>query len=55
VIETVQTTEQIYMVISSLNPGIVSLIKDVNGSHVAQRCLQCFSPQQNEVGFNCSL
>ncbi|XP_020256061.1 pumilio homolog 12-like isoform X2 [Asparagus officinalis] len=48
VIETLKTTEQVCTVVSSLKPGIVSLVKDVNGNHVAQRCLQYFSPQQTE-------
>lgn len=55
VIETLQTTEQIYMVVSSLKAGIVSLIKDVNGNHVAQRCLQYFSPQQSEFLFDAAI
>lgn len=52
VVETLKTAEQIYIVVSALKPGIVSMIKDINGNHVAQRCLQNFSPQQNEVGFD---
>ncbi|XP_068635751.1 uncharacterized protein [Aristolochia californica] len=40
VIETLKTPEQTSIVVSSLKPGIVTLIKDMNGNHVAQRCLQ---------------
>ncbi|KAI3996748.1 hypothetical protein MKX01_041048 [Papaver californicum] len=45
VIETLKTAEQFSMVVSSLKPGIVSLIKDPHGNHVAQRCLQHLMPQ----------
>ncbi|MCL7023460.1 hypothetical protein MKW94_016125 [Papaver nudicaule] len=44
VIETLNTPEQFSMVISSLKPGIVSLMKDPHGNHVAQRCLQYLMP-----------
>ncbi|CAH9084704.1 unnamed protein product [Cuscuta epithymum] len=39
-IETLKTREQISLIISSLEPGFLSLIKDLNGNHVIQRCLQ---------------
>lgn len=45
VIETLKSQEQFSMVFSSLKPGIVSLIKDPHGNHVAQRCLQHLMPQ----------
>ncbi|RZC77788.1 hypothetical protein C5167_001999 [Papaver somniferum] len=45
VIETLKSQEQFSMVVSSLKPGIVSLIKDPHGNHVAQRCLQHLMPQ----------
>ncbi|XP_058105924.1 uncharacterized protein LOC131249287 [Magnolia sinica] len=51
VIETLKTPEQISMVISSLKPGIVMLIKDANGNHVAQRCLSCLMPEYSEFLF----
>jgi len=28
------------LVIEALRPGVVSLIRDLNGNHVIQRCLQ---------------
>jgi hypothetical protein len=28
------------IVIEALKPGVVSLIRDLNGNHVIQRCLQ---------------
>ncbi|KAG0481284.1 hypothetical protein HPP92_012142 [Vanilla planifolia] len=43
VIEALKTPEQISMVVSSLEPGIVFLMKNNNGNHVAQRCLQYLS------------
>lgn len=37
------------MIVSSLKPGIVNLIKNTNGNHVAQRCLQYLTPEYREV------
>ncbi|OVA16403.1 zinc finger protein [Macleaya cordata] len=51
VIETLKTPEQFSIVVSSLKPGIVSLIKDQNGNHVAQRCLQYLMPHHSEFLF----
>ncbi|XP_039130111.1 pumilio homolog 12-like isoform X2 [Dioscorea cayenensis subsp. rotundata] len=48
VIETVQTAEQYSMIVSSLKPFVVALIKNVNGNHVAQRCLQHFPVEYSE-------
>jgi hypothetical protein len=39
-IETLTSREQVDLVIASLQPGVVSLIRDLNGNHVIQRCLQ---------------
>ncbi|XP_019171483.1 PREDICTED: pumilio homology domain family member 4-like [Ipomoea nil] len=39
-IETLKTRQQISLVVSSLEPGFLALIKDLNGNHVIQRCLQ---------------
>nr|GEW19104.1 putative pumilio homolog 8, chloroplastic [Tanacetum cinerariifolium] len=47
-IETLKTRKQIKMVISALEPGFLSLIKDLNGNHVIQRCLQCLSNEDNK-------
>ncbi|XP_049932330.1 uncharacterized protein LOC116248757 isoform X2 [Nymphaea colorata] len=52
VIETLKTSEQITMVVSSLRDGAVTLIKDLNGNHVVQRCLQCLENQHNEFLFD---
>ncbi|KAM5582234.1 pumilio [Rosa sericea] len=51
VIETLKTPEQFSMVVSSLKPGIVNLIKNTNGNHVAQRCLQYLTPEYREFLF----
>ncbi|GKV30276.1 hypothetical protein SLEP1_g39103 [Rubroshorea leprosula] len=51
VIETLKTPEQYSMVVSSLKPGIVTLIKNMNGNHVAQRCLQYLMPNYSEFLF----
>lgn len=48
-IETLKTRQQISRVISALEPGFLGLIKDLNGNHVIQRCLQCLSKEDNKV------
>lgn len=50
-IETLKTRKQIKMVISALEPGFLALIKDLNGNHVIQRCLQCLSNDDNKFIF----
>ncbi|XP_010276396.1 PREDICTED: uncharacterized protein LOC104611153 isoform X2 [Nelumbo nucifera] len=50
-IETLNTLEQVSMVVSSLKPGIVMLIKNMNGNHVAARCLQYLMPEYCEFLF----
>lgn len=37
------------MVVSSLKCDTVTLIKNMNGNHVAQRCLQYLRPEHSEV------
>ncbi|KAF8398594.1 hypothetical protein HHK36_017525 [Tetracentron sinense] len=51
VIETLKSPEQFSMVVASLKPDIVTLIKDMNGNHVAQRCLQYLMPEYSEFLF----
>eukprot|EP01018_Ginkgo_biloba_P035042 Gb_33608 [translate_table: standard] len=51
-IETLKTPEQISLVISSLEPGVVTLIKDLNGNHVVQRCLQRLSNEDSQFLFD---
>ncbi|XP_031094200.1 pumilio homolog 1-like [Ipomoea triloba] len=50
-IETLKTRQQILLLISSLEPGFLDLIKDLNGNHVVQRCLQCFSNEDSKFIF----
>ncbi|GMI88357.1 hypothetical protein HRI_002505000 [Hibiscus trionum] len=50
-IETIKTRQQVSLVISALEPGFLSLIKDLNGNHVVQRCLQCLSSEDNKFIF----
>lgn len=49
VIETLKTKHEISLVISALEPGFLALVKDLNGNHVVQRCLQCLSIEHNKV------
>lgn len=51
-IETLETPQQISMVTSSLIPGVVTLIKDLNGNHVVQRCLQCLGDGDRQFLFD---
>ncbi|KAG5631253.1 hypothetical protein H5410_002970 [Solanum commersonii] len=55
VIETLKTPEQFSMIVSSLKPGLVNLIKDMNGNHVAQRCLQYLTPEYREFLFEAAI
>lgn len=48
-IETVKTKQQIALVKSGLKPGFLALVKDLNGNHVIQSCLQTLGPNDNEV------
>ncbi|KAG2699128.1 hypothetical protein I3843_07G177200 [Carya illinoinensis] len=50
-IETVRAKKQISLVNSALEPGFLALVKDPNGNHVIQRCLQCFSNDDNKFIF----
>jgi hypothetical protein len=48
-IETLKSPEQVAMVITALSNGVVELIKDLNGNHVVQRCLQKLSHEDSQV------
>ncbi|KAK4773550.1 hypothetical protein SAY87_028569 [Trapa incisa] len=52
VIETLKTPEQISIVVNSLKPCIVILMKNSNGNHVAQRCLQHLMPKYSQFIFD---
>lgn len=47
-VETLSTREQTTLVVESLSPGVVKLIRDLNGNHVIQRCLQRLSPAESQ-------
>lgn len=51
-IETLTSREQRALVISALGPGVVSLIKDLNGNHVVQRCLQRLGPDDSQFVYD---
>ncbi|XP_008782134.2 pumilio homolog 2-like [Phoenix dactylifera] len=51
-IETLKSRQQIALVISALRPGFLDLIKDLNGNHVVQRCLQCLTVEDNKFIFD---
>merc|ERR1712137_1446747 len=58
VIECLCTPSQVQLVINSLQSHVVSLIRDLNGNHVIQRCLYRLSSQDKQfiydaVGQNC--
>ncbi|XP_062076406.1 pumilio homolog 12 [Humulus lupulus] len=55
VIETLQTPEQFSMVVSALKFDTLTLMKDTNGNHVAQRCLQYLSHEYSEFLFEAAL
>ncbi|KAE8729353.1 hypothetical protein F3Y22_tig00003721pilonHSYRG00346 [Hibiscus syriacus] len=44
--------QQISHVESALRPGILDLVKDLNGNHVLQRCLQCLDKEDNKIIFD---
>lgn len=48
-IESLRTEEEIRLVIEALRPGFLELIKDPNGNHVVQKCLQSFDADDNKV------
>ena len=50
-IDTLKTRQQIVLVISAIQPGFLDLIKDLNGSHVLQHCLESFAAEDNKVNF----
>ncbi|KAA8538060.1 hypothetical protein F0562_027360 [Nyssa sinensis] len=51
-IETLKTRQQILLVMSALKPHFLDLINDLNGNHVVQRCLQCFSKEDSKFIFD---
>lgn len=54
-IEIIKTPREVSMVVSSLKPGVVTLIKDSNGNHVVQRCLQRLCSANNQFLFDAAV
>ncbi|KAJ7959022.1 putative Pumilio 7 [Quillaja saponaria] len=51
-VETTKSRKQLSLVKSALQPGFLDLIKDLNGNHVIQCCLQCLPCEDNEFIFD---
>jgi len=47
-IEMLNSPEEVSLATTALRPGVVTLIKDLNGNHVIQRCLQRLSSEDNQ-------
>ncbi|CAD5185815.1 unnamed protein product [Musa acuminata subsp. malaccensis] len=54
-IDTLKTRQQIVLVISAIQPGFLDLIKDLNGSHVLQHCLESFAAEDNKFIFDAAM
>ena len=46
------TPEQVALATEALKPGVVTLIKDLNGNHVIQRCLQRLGAEDNQFVYD---
>ncbi|CAL9243827.1 unnamed protein product [Arabidopsis halleri] len=55
IVETAKGEEEISIIISALKHGIVNLIKNVNGNHVVQRCLQYLLPHCGKFLFEAAI
>ncbi|CAF1764686.1 hypothetical protein HID58_088016 [Brassica napus] len=55
IVETVKRQEEISIFISALRHGIVTLMKNVNGNHVVQRCLQYLLPHCKKFLFGAAM
>lgn len=49
VIDTMNTSDQVSMVVSALNTGIMRLMTDSYGSHAVLHCLQKMLPDHKAV------
>ena len=47
-IDCMVTPDQINIIIKALDGHVVRLIKDLNGNHVVQKCLNKLAPEQNQ-------
>jgi hypothetical protein len=51
-IDHLTTQRQIQTLVSALNQHVVTLIKDLNGNHVIQKCLNSLKPEDNQFIYN---
>ncbi|EAU92953.2 pumilio-family RNA binding protein [Coprinopsis cinerea okayama7 len=51
-IDFLSTRRQIHSIILALSLHVVSLIKDLNGNHVIQKCLNKLAPEDNQFIYN---
>lgn len=51
-VECISTPEEARLVVDSLSPHIVALLRDLNGNHVVQKCLQKLKPDDNQFIFD---
>ncbi|QRV73903.1 Pumilio-family RNA binding repeat [Ceratobasidium sp. AG-Ba] len=51
-IDFLSTQRQIHSIITALSMHVVTLIKDLNGNHVVQKCLNCLIPEDNQFIYN---
>lgn len=47
-VETINTPKEVELVIGALRASVVTLIKDLNGNHVIQRCLHHLNSKDNQ-------
>ncbi|KAI9209767.1 armadillo-type protein [Polychytrium aggregatum] len=51
-IESCTNPHQIRLIVMALNMNVVTLVKDLNGNHVIQKCLNRLSPEHNQFIYN---
>lgn len=47
-VETISTPKEVELVVNALRTSVVTLIKDLNGNHVIQRCLHHLTSKDNQ-------
>ena len=52
IVETVGSVKEVEVVVAALRSSVVTLIKDLNGNHVIQRCLHHLSSADNQFIFD---
>ena len=50
--DAVHLPAQVRLVTEALQGGVVSLIRDLNGNHVIQRCLQRLGPEESQFVYD---